>query len=175
VRRRLLVIAAVLVAVGVVYFFFVRDSSVAPRVYVPELASTIGSGSEAIGVSTKGEVVPWLPVPEEPPLPRLPISAAPKGGQLAGPVREQALVLGAAPVALRPFLERVYLGESGIDVDLTSGIELRFGDASQAERKWRAVAAVLANPETTTLDYVNVVAPNHPSTGGSGHALPELP
>jgi hypothetical protein len=175
VRRRLVVIAGVLVAVAAVYFFLVRDSSVTPRVYVPELASTIGSGSAAVGVSTRGEVVPWLPVPEEPPLPRLPISEVPKGGRLAGPVLEQALVLGAAPVALRPYLERIYLGESGIDVDLTSGIELRFGDASQAKRKWRAAAAVLADPQITALDYVNLLAPNRPAPGGSGHPLPELP
>ncbi len=174
-RRRLLVIAGVLVAVAAAYFFFVRDTTVTPHVYVPELASTIGSGEEAVGVSTRGEVVPWLPVPDEPPLPRLPIVEVPKGGRLSGSVLEQALVLGAAPVAFRPYLERVYMGESGIDVELTSGIELRFGDASQAKRKWRAVAAVLADPETTALDYVNVIAPNRPTSYGSGHTLPEVP
>ena len=147
----------------------------APRVHAPELASTIGSGSDAIGVSSKGEVVPWLPVPEEPPLPRLPITEVPKGGRLAGPVLQQARVLGAAPAALRPYVERVHRGESGIDVDLTSGIELRFGDASQAKRKWRAAAAVLADPQITALDYVDLHAPNRPATYGSGHLLPELP
>jgi hypothetical protein len=175
VRRALLAIAGVLVVAAAAYFFLIRDTTVTPRVYVPELASTIGTGSEAVGVSTKAEIVPWLPTPEEPPLPQLPISEVPKGGRLAGPVREQALVLGAAPVALRPYIERVYLGASGIDVELTSGIELRFGDASQAERKWKAAAAILADPETTALDYVNLLAPNRPVTGGSGHLLPELP
>lgn len=174
-RRALPAIVGVLVALAAVYFFLVRDTTVAPRVYVPELASTIGSGSEAVGVSTRGEIVPWLPVPEEPPLPRLPISEVPKGGRLAGPVLEQALVLGAAPQPLRPYVERVHLGESGIDVDLTSGIELRFGDASKAKRKWRAAAAVLADPQITALDYVDLHAPNRPASRGSGHALPELP
>jgi len=175
VRRALLAIIGVLLVAAAAYYFLVRDTTVTPRVYVPELASTIGTGSEAAGVSEKGEIVPWLPVPEEIALPHLSISEVPKGGQLAGPAREQALVLGAAPVAFRPYLERAYLGESGIDVVLTSGIELRFGDASQAKRKWRAVAAVLADPETTALDYVNVVAPNRPAAYGSGHILPELP
>ena len=174
-RRRLLLIAGVLIAVAAVYFFFVRDSSVAPRVYVPELASQIGSGDEAVGVSTRGEIVPWLAVPEEPPLPQLPISGVPKNGRLSGPVLEQALVLGATPVALRPYVERAYLGESGIDVVLTSGIELRFGDASQAKRKWKAAAAVLADPQITALDYVDLLAPNRPAAYGSGHLLPELP
>jgi hypothetical protein len=175
VRRALLAIAGVLLVAAAAYFFLVRDTTVAPRVYVPELASTIGTGSEAVGVSTKGEIVPWLPVPEEPPLPRLPISEVPKGGRLSGSVREQALVLGATPAPLRPYVERVHMGESGIDVVLTSGIELGFGDASQAERKWKAAAAILADPETTALDYVNLHAPNRPATSGSGHALPELP
>jgi hypothetical protein len=175
VRRALLAIVGVLLVAAGAYYFLVRDTTVAPRVYVPELASTIGTGAEAVAVSEKGEIVPWLPVPEEASLPHLSISEPPKSGRLAGPVREQALVLGAAPVAFRPYLERAYLGESGIDVDLTSGIELRFGDASQAKRKWKAVAAVLADPETTALDYVNVVAPNRPSYYGSGHTLPEPP
>jgi hypothetical protein len=175
VRRALLAIVGVLVIAAAAYYFLVRDTTVTPRVYVPELASTIGTGSEAVGVSEKGEIVRWLPVPDEPPLPHLSISAVPKAGRLAGPVREQALILGAAPAAFRPYIERAYRGENGIDVDLTSGIELRFGDASQAERKWKAAATILADPETTALDYVDLVAPNRPSTGGSGHALPELP
>jgi hypothetical protein len=175
VRRLLVVLVGALVAAAAVYYFVVRDTTEAPHVYVPELASTIGTGSDAVGVSTRGEIVPWLPVPDEPPLPHLPISEVPKGGRLAGPVLEQAKVLGAAPVALRPYIERVYLGESGIDVYLTSGIEVRFGDASSAKRKWKALAAVLADPQTTALDYVDLHAPNRPATRGSGHTLPELP
>lgn len=174
-RRALPAIAGVLLIAAAAYYFVVRDTTVTPRVYVPELASTIGTGSEAVGVSERGEIVPWLPLPEETSLPRLSISEVPKAGRLAGPVREQALVLGAAPPAFRPYIERAYTGESGIDVDLTSGIELRFGDASQAQRKWRAAAAILADPETTALDYVDLHAPNKPATGGSGHLLPELP
>ena len=65
-----------------------------------------------------------------------------------------------------------YYGESGVDVKLRSGIELRFGDASEAVAKWKAAAAVLADPSVTALDYVNLHAPRHPSMGGSGHALP---
>lgn len=174
-RRALLALVGVLVAIAAIYFFLVRDTTVAPSVYVPELASTIGTGSDAVGVDTKGQIVPWLPVPEETLLPHLAISEVPKGGHLAGPVLEQALVLGAAPIPLRPYVERAYLGESGIDVDLISGIELHFGDASQAAKKWKAAATVLADPQTTALDYVNVLAPNRPSSGGSGHTLPELP
>ena len=57
---------------------------------------------------------------------------------------------------------------------LRSGIELRFGDASQAGAKWKAAAAVLADPSITTLDYVNLFVPGRPSVGGSGHTLPPV-
>jgi hypothetical protein len=86
---------------------------------------------------------------------------------------EQARVLGAAPEALRPCIEGSYYGESGVDVELRSGIEVRFGDATRAVEKWRAAVALLASPSVTTLDYVNVVSPSRPSTGGSGHTLPQ--
>jgi hypothetical protein len=76
---------------------------------------------------------------------------------------------------LRPYVESTYYGESGVDVNLTSGIELRFGNATQAVRKWKAAAAVLADSSITTLDYVDLHAPSRPSVGGSGHTLPPFP
>jgi hypothetical protein len=175
VRRLLAAIVVLAVAIGAVYWFAFRDSTVVARVHVPILTSTIGSGSEAVGVSSTGQIVRFLPVPEEPPLPTLPLAEVPKGGRLAGHPLEQALVLGAAPAALRPYVERSYYGESGVDVLLTSGIELKFGDDSQASRKWHAAAAVLADPSITALDYVDLHAPDRPSWGGSGHTLPPLP
>ena len=68
-------------------------------------------------------------------LPALPLAEPPKSGRLAGPVLEQARVLGAAPAALRPYIESSCYGESGVDVSCSAGIELRFGDASQAARE----------------------------------------
>jgi cell division septal protein FtsQ len=175
VKRWLAVGVAVAIASAAVYYFLVRDKAVSPQVEVPRLAATIGSGPEAIGVSSNGAIVRWLPLPEDPPLPQLPLMEAPKGGRLKGPALQQARVLGAVPDALRPYVESSYYGESGIDVNLTSGIELRFGDASQAARKWRAAAAVLADPSITALDYVDLHAPSHPAVGGSGHELPAAP
>lgn len=174
-RRWLAVLALVALAAAAGYWFLVRDKTVAAQVHVPELASAIGSGEDAVGVGTEGEIVPFLPVPSEPPLPRLPIESVPKSGHLAGPVLQQAKVLGATPAALRPYVERSYYGESGVDVVLTTGIELRFGDASQAKRKWEAAAAVLADPSITALDYVDLSAPSHPAYGGAEHSLPPAP
>jgi hypothetical protein len=175
VRRWLLAVALVVIGATAVYVFLVRDTRVAPEVRVPEATAIIGSGSEAIAVTASGRIIPWLPLPEEPELPVLPLAEAPENGRLAGPMLQQARVLGAAPAALRPHLASSYYGESGVDVETTSGIELRFGDASQAARKWKTAAAVLADSTVTALDYVNLHAPGHPAIGGSGHTLPPLP
>jgi hypothetical protein len=83
--------------------------------------------------------------------------------------------LAATPDALRPYVSASFFGERGVGVDLTTGIELRFGDATQAADKWRAAAAVLADPAITALDYVNVTAPRRPSYGGSEYELPPPP
>ena len=87
---------------------------------------------------------------------------------------EQVRVLAAAPPALRPYVAGSQFGESGVEVELSSGIELRFGSAGDAERKWRAAAAVLADPSITALDYVDLTAPGRPAVGGSGHTLPPI-
>ncbi|HEX6602567.1 MAG TPA: hypothetical protein VF030_07980 [Solirubrobacterales bacterium] len=168
-------VAAALVVALAAYWFLVRQDTAEPRVLVPNLVATIGEGDEAIGVSGNGRLVRWLPLPDAPPLPVLPLDELPQGGRLRGPALEQARVLGAAPDALRPYVAGSSYGERGVDVELTTGIELYFGDAGQAARKWRAAAAVLANPEITALDYVDLHAPTRPSYGGSEHELPTPP
>jgi hypothetical protein len=172
--KGVVVILAVIVVAFVAQKLF-GDKTVVGTVRVPVPAATIGSGAEAVGVSASGEVVPWWPLPDEPELPLLPLSEPPQSGRLAGPMLQQARVLGAAPPALRPYLASSYYGESGVDVETTSGIELRFGDASQAELKWKAAAAVLADPKIEALDYVDLHAPTRPAYGGSGHTLPPPP
>lgn len=167
-------LAALLLALAG-YWFLIRQDQAEPRVSVPKLAATIGEGEDAIGVSGNGAMVRWLPLPEDPPLPRLPLDAPPQGGRVRGPALEQVRVLAAVPDALRPFVAGSFFGTDGVGVELTTGIELVFGDATQAQRKWRAVAAVLANPEITTLDYVNVTAPNRPVYEGVEHELPPAP
>jgi Cell division protein FtsQ/DivIB, C-terminal len=175
VRRRVLAIALALVAIGAAYLFLVRDRTAEPHLILPPATATIGTGSDAIAVGPDGQVLAWLPLPEDLQLPTLPLVSPPKGGQLAGPVLQQARILGAAPATLRPYLENSYYGESGVDVELRSGIELRFGDASQVDAKWKAAAAVLADPNITALDYVDLHAPGRPAVGGSGHTLPPVP
>jgi hypothetical protein len=88
---------------------------------------------------------------------------------------QQDRVLRSAPPPLRPYIESASHGDDGVDVMLKAGIELRFGDATQLEAKWKAVAAVLADSTVTMLDYIDVLVPSKPTIGGSGHALPPPP
>lgn len=166
---------AVLILAGFVAQRLLGGRSVTGKLVSSEPVATIGSGSSAIPVADDGTVLAWLRLSEDVRLPRLPLAAPPEGPRVQGPVLDQVHVLAAAPAALRPYLAASRLGASGVDVELTSGIELRFGDASAAVRKWKAAAAVLADPEVTSLDYVDLHAPRRPATGGSGHALPPLP
>jgi hypothetical protein len=170
---------AVLLAIALLgalaYLFVLPESKAAPHVVLPQATATIGSDEEAVAISADGEVLAWLALPEEVQLPRLPLATLPEKSRLGGPMLEQARVLGTAPVALRPYLESSYYGDGGVDVELRSGIELRFGDATRVEEKWQAATAVLADPSITALDYVDLQAPRHPASGGSGHTLPPVP
>jgi hypothetical protein len=177
-RRRVLIatvatIAAVAIGLLVYHFAFAGSGGGAERSPTKVRAtSAIGSGSDAVGVSAKGVVLSGHPAPKDGTLPRLPLDTPPKGGRLAGPMLQQARVLGAAPAALRPCVEGSYYGTSGVDVKLYAGIELRFGSAARAAQKWSAAAAVLADPSTTGIGYVDLHSPTHVSTGGTGPSLP---
>lgn len=174
-RRIALTVVAIAVLAAVAFQFVLRDSTAAPRVVLPQATATIGESGDAVAVGSDGAILTWLSLPDEVQLPRLPLSEPPPKGELGGEVLEQALVLGAAPPALRPYIERSYYGETGVDVELRGGIELRFGDTRQLDLKWKAATAILADPQITTLDYVNLHAPRHPAVAGSGHTLPPLP
>ncbi len=174
-KRRLATVLLLVAAGAAIYWFAIRDRTVTPRVSVPRPTSTIGSGSSAIGVSADGTVLDWLPLSADASLPRLSLSTPPQRSRLAGSVLQQALVLGAAPAVLRPYIKSSFYGASGVDVELKAGVQLRFGSAAGAARKWKAAATVLADPSVTSLDYVDLHAPGRPAIGGSGHTLPTVP
>jgi hypothetical protein len=174
VGRVVLILVAAVVAVAAIYHFVFATKTVEPTVTVPAPVAALGVGSGALGVDSTGRVLETMPAPEEGSLPLLPASEPPKSGQLRGPLLEQVRVLAAAPPGLRPYLASTSYGEDGVSVELSSGIEILFGDATQAELKWRSAAAVLADPATEALDYVDVQAPRRPAVGGSGHVLPPV-
>jgi cell division septal protein FtsQ len=177
-RRVLRAVGAILLVI-VIAFAYQRifgNTTVTPRLVSSQPVALIGSESgEAVAVAGDGAILNWFPVPDESDLPSLSLDAPPKGPRVQGPVLEQVRILATAPPALRPYLASSRSGESGVDVELTSGIELRFGNATQAARKWKAAAAVLADPSVTVLDYVDLHSPSRPAIGGSGHALAPAP
>lgn len=169
------VLLAVALLAALLYFFALPETKAEPHLVLPKATATIGGGEDAVPVGPNGEILVWLTLPEGVQLPQLPLPTLPEKPRLGGPLLEQARVLGAAPAAFRPYLESSYYGESGVDVELRSGIELRFGDATRLGEKWQAAAAVLADPAITALDYVDLHAPRRPAVGGSGHTLPAIP
>lgn len=171
--RRWASVAALAVGVAIAaWFFLLRTTTVEPTLTIALPTAVIGSGEDAIGVSPDGTLLLWQAPPEDGTLPVLPLSEPPKRGRLAGPALEQARVLGAAPAPLRPCIEGSRYGESGVDVELRSGIELRFGSASRAAEKWRTAVAVLADPSITAPDYVDLHSPRRPGVHEEGNPLP---
>jgi cell division protein FtsQ len=80
----------------------------------------------------------------------------------------QAAILGATPEPLRGTVKSSGWDEEtgGVVVDLDGGPELRFGDGSLAEDKWKAVVAVLSSEERGSPSYLDVSVPDRPVSGG---------
>lgn len=168
------IVILVVIAVAFVSQRIFGDKTVAVHLVSSRPVAMIGSGEDAVAVADDGTVLAWFPVPKDSDLPQLPLGSAPKGPRVQGPVLEQVRVLAATPPALRPYIEGSYFGETGVEIELVSGIELLFGHSVDASRKWRAAAAVLADPTITALDSVDLSAPGRASVSGSGHTLPPL-
>jgi hypothetical protein len=165
-------VAVVAIGFAVYHFAFAGGSGSEAGQEEGKPTSVIGSGKQAVGVSASGEILLHRPPPPEGSVPQLPLDRPPKSGHLAGPMLQQARVLGAAPAVLRSCVEASHYSETGVVVDLASGIELRFGGAARAAQKWAAGVAILADPTITEIGYVNLYSPSRASTGGSGATLP---
>ncbi len=174
VRRRVAAGVLALAVVVAAYLFLFSGSSVAPNLIVALPTSVIGSGEDAVGVSARGQLLAEGTAPEDGTLPRLPLSEAAeerpsrRHDARAGPgARRRA---GADP---RPASKAASYGESGVDVMLRSGIELRFGDATRADAE---VAARRRRcwpiRSITALDYVDLHSPGRPAVSGLGPHAP---
>jgi cell division protein FtsQ len=133
----------------------------------------IGAGSSAVAVAGDGTILRGVPA-EHLHLPGLPLSSPPKGPRLQGTMLAQAEVLGATPAGLLRYVDHTFNGASGTDVTLAGGVILRFGDATEAAKKWRAATAVLSDPKLGPLDYVDLAVPDRPAVGGVGHSPPSI-
>jgi cell division protein FtsQ len=79
----------------------------------------------------------------------------------------QAAVLGATPEALVEAVESADYTPDGVQVELSGGISLLFGDASRVAAKWEAAARILADPGLNALDYIDLRVPDRPAVGGA--------
>jgi cell division septal protein FtsQ len=171
-RRVALVLAVLAIVAVAVYWFALRGSSTpTAEAKPPRVVAQIGEGKRVIVVGDDGKLL-GAKSTKNGHLPVLPVKKPPAGDHVKGHVLEEVHVIAAAPKALRAYVARTGFGETGVDVELTSGIEIRFGDDHEAGRKWKAAAAVLADPSVTLLSYVDVHSPTHPSVGGEEHELP---
>lgn len=174
--RRIRPIALVVVALSVVavavYWIGLRGSST-PEAEAQQVrvVAQIGNGKRVVLVTDDGELF-GSATGKKAGQPVLPLKQLPPGKHVRGHVLEEVRILAAAPAALRPYLSATAWGKTGAEVELTSGILVRFGDQSEAVRKWKSAAAVLADPSVTLLSYVDVHAPTRPEVGGEGHELP---
>lgn len=186
VKRIALAVIAIAVVAVAVYWFALRDSSTTTANAEPVHAvAQIGEGKHVIVVGSDGRLLGSASgeskakskgsaksAGQADRLPVLPVKERPKGGRVKGHVLEQVHVIAAAPKALRHYIAGTDYGKSGVDVEFTSGIEIRFGDDRGAGKKWASAAAVLADPSVTMLSYVDVHAPTRPTLGGEEHELP---
>jgi len=131
----------------------------------------IGSGEDARAVDASGFILPPMDLANFD-LPRLPIDELPSHLRVEGGVAEQVAVLAAAPTAMLELVRGTSSTSEGVSVLMPGGIELRFGGPAKAAAKWRAAAAILADPDLDELGYVDLTSPSRSATGGSGVVLP---
>ncbi len=132
--------------------------------------ATVGA-EEGVAVAGDGTVLSGVPATDLE-LPVIQLKNPPSEGRLEGVARTQAEVMGAAPLPLLPAVKAMAVDkEHGVIAEMVGGIEIRFGDSSNAAAKWAAAAAILANPKLDQLSYIDVRIPGRPAVGGA--PLPE--
>jgi hypothetical protein len=181
VKRILLGVLAVAVIGIAVYWFALRGSSTPTAEAKPTTPiAQIGEGKTVIVVGDDGRLLGTRTTDANQKgggeaqrhLVVLPVKKRPQGDRVKGHTLEEVHVIAAAPAPIRRYIARAKYGDTGVTLETTSGIQIRFGDDREATRKWEAAAAVLADPSVTLLSYVDVTAPTHPATGGEDHELP---
>jgi cell division protein FtsQ len=100
-------------------------------------------------------------------LPRIEGAAA-HGVRLDQDAAAQAAILGATPGPLENRITASTWDDErgGVVVDLKNGPEVRFGDGSRAQDKWKAAVAVLSSDERGSPSYLDVSVPDRPVSGG---------
>jgi cell division protein FtsQ len=124
------------------------------------------AGDSKVPVAADGMLLPGVEVDHDK-LPAIDAAVAEDAPALDETGGEQAAVLGAAPEALVSVIEGAVYGADGVEVEVSGGISLLFGDASRATAKWGAAARILADPGLNALDYIDLRVPDRPAVGGA--------
>ena len=96
------------------------------------------------------------------------------GKAVTGDALEISRVLGAVPAPLADEINSAETNKDvGVSVDIGPGLELRFGDSSSADLKWKAAAAVLADPKFEGASYLDLSVPDRPVAGGVSETTTE--
>jgi hypothetical protein len=129
-------------------------------------------GEQSVPVAADGSLLPGIKAQGD--LPQLHVDSLPEGGRLSGAPLAEGLVIGAAPSALRPLIDRATVTHDyGVVVTMHGGIQLRFGTGGDREGQWAAAAAVLADPALGSLTYVDVRVPERPAVGSTSDPSPQ--
>jgi cell division protein FtsQ len=128
--------------------------------------ATFRDGGATVPVSADGFELRGIRAP--PGLPPVELSGKPVNGHLSENDVVVTTLLAAVPAELKSGIDGAhYDAESGGAVaDLSSGIELRLGDSSDATAKWAAAATLLAAPDLGSPAYIDVSVPERPVSGG---------
>ena len=138
------------------------------RIVVAErrAAAILVAGDRRFAVAGDGTVLPGGGDLDE--LPEVRVKAAPPARRLAaGDPLDVVTVLGAAPGALAPRLEKAAREDDrGVVVQVAEGPELIFGRATKIEAKWAAATRILADDDSTGATYIDLSIPERPAAGG---------
>lgn len=127
-----------------------------------EDGSIFGEDEKALLIASDGTVL-GSPGDRVEQLPSITEGDPPENGRLDGIALDQAIVLGAAPPELRGFVDSSQMTGRGVEVTLSNGLILLFGDSGQASKKWKAAATVIADPDLTDVGYVDLSLPRRPA------------
>ena len=124
------------------------------------------SGEKRIPVAGDGSVLAGLPT--EGSLPEIHTAVPIPPAQLEpGATLDAARVAGGAPASLVSRLDEVEReDERGLVVSVEDGPELIFGNTDRLTAKWAAAIRVLADPDASGAEYLDLRLPERPAAGG---------
>jgi len=137
-------------------------NSATVKVRQREDAAIFGEDGQALLIASDGTVL-GSPGDLVGQLPSISEGDPPEGDRLEGIALDQAMVLGAVPPELQSFVDRSEVTGNGVEVTLSNGLILLFGDPGQAAKKWKAAATVIADPDLTDVGYVDLSVPRRPA------------